>query len=180
MQILQQNQERLLRRQPAEELCEVPEQLSLQLGAIAFRGGTLSITTDAEVRKEKSELRAATAGEHRESGRVELPQQRKQGIGEERIRDAGLDGIGATNRECPAVPGGAVGGSSSKTRLSNSAFTDDEHRASRALRRLIDRPGKERKLGAPPDEGRLIRACHAGLMYERDQEGQQQRRLNKL
>jgi hypothetical protein len=151
LQILQQNQQRLLGREPAEELREVPHQASLELSRVGFTGGSLPLTSAAECREERPELRASTPRKNGERGRVQLPQQGKQSIGEERVGNASLDRIRSPNGEGPPALGGAVGGGGCKPRLSNAAFTDDEHRASRALRRLIDRAGEERKLRAPPD-----------------------------
>jgi len=139
MKVLEDDEERLLRRQASEKLGEVPEQACFQLGRIGAGRGALTLSRCAQARKKVAELRRSSARENRERPRLEFPDQREQRIREERVRDSRLHRIRAPNRDTPAPFGGAVRGCGGKPGLSDSTFTDQKDRATRAFRGLVDR-----------------------------------------
>src|SRR4029079_16976723 len=135
LQVLEDDEQRLLRGQAAEELSEVPQQPRLYLGWIAAGTPALAIGCPAQIGKEVPEVRRRAAGENGERRRIHLLYHRKQRVREERVGDTGLHGVRAANRYVPSPFRGALRRCGGEARLADAAFADDENGPSGSLRR---------------------------------------------
>src|SRR6185437_1095663 len=154
LQILQNDEQRLLGREPGQELAEIPEEPRLDLRGIGPRRRAIACTGSGEMGKDVAEFRCAAAREQGERRRLELTDQGQQCVGEKRIRHPCLDGVCPANRDAPAALYSTVGCCRGEPGFANATFADDENRATSALGRLIHRLREERKLVATPDQRR--------------------------
>ncbi len=72
LQVLQDDEERLLGGEASQKLREAPEQSSLELGRVGAGGGTVPFGRCTETWKEVREVRCATTRQHRHGCRIQL------------------------------------------------------------------------------------------------------------
>src|SRR4029078_13077477 len=100
LQVLEDDEQRTLRRQPRKELGKGPQQPRFELARIAARRERAALSGDStlERREELRALSRSATREQREHGRLHGAQQRQERVGEDGVRDACLDGISARSR----------------------------------------------------------------------------------
>jgi hypothetical protein len=127
LEILEDDQQRTLRRVSCQELGEIPEQARLELGRIPARRrrgpGTI------ERREELDQVRGTAAGQQRQDGGLDGPQQRDHGVREDGVRNPRLDGIRPPDRDRESAFRRAIGDRARQPRLAHAALADDEHRS---------------------------------------------------
>jgi hypothetical protein len=140
VQILEYDEQRFALREPLGESRERIEQAWLDLDVVALVGRQ---PFSAERGEERREFRKAAAREHLQHRRREGAEQRKERVGEQRIRNRRLNGICVSRQTREAFLSGALGDFRREACLADAAA---RWRAPRVL--LRGRPTASEEAGA--------------------------------
>ena len=132
LQVVEHEQERLARREAAQQLKERPVQPRLRLGGALAALGALAARRRERAGEDVRELGARAAREDRQRGRVEPAEHRAEGVGEHRVRHPRFHGVGPPLGHGEAAPLRRGGRGACQPRLAHPSLADEEHRVGSA------------------------------------------------
>jgi hypothetical protein len=137
VQILEDEQQWSLLREPRQELREIPEETRLELTPLLARAPNGGFAR-REQREEMRQLGHGPAREHRESARVQRAKQRYQRVGEQGVGHPDFDRVGASDRDQPSAFGGALRGREREPRFALAALPLEKERGAPPLFRRVE------------------------------------------
>src|SRR5689334_22903706 len=105
----------------------------------------------AEDRKEHAQLGRASSRQNIQRCLIESLEQRKESVGEQRVRNSAFDRVGSAKDDVPSIAGCFVGRGGEKTCLANTTFARDDERAPASLLRIAKNRRKLIQLRGPAD-----------------------------